>query len=86
MSDTPYPGARTCPACWDATAEGRFTATFNGVTHHSRACGRLCMRLGIGARNIDAATGGLKKAAPQYEAVMAAEEGPNAAALERIGP
>ena len=53
MADSPYPGARACPVCWDDPSEGRHTATFNGVTHRSQACATLCLRLGVGDWNID---------------------------------
>jgi hypothetical protein len=55
MADHPYPGARACPICWESQPDGgRFTATFNYVTHRSQECGETCLRHGIGAWNIDA--------------------------------
>lgn len=73
MSDHPHPGARACPVCWDDHPEGRFTATYNGVTHRSQACGEVCMRLGIGDWNIDSVTEKLDAAKGEREARRAAE-------------
>lgn len=70
MPDHPYPGARACPVCWDDHPAGRFTATHNGVTHRSQACGLLCMKMGVGDWNIDLHAERLRDVKGRLEAVQ----------------
>lgn len=72
MDDHPYPGARACPVCWETPTHGRFTATFNRVTHRSEACGKFCLMMGIGSWNIDAVADKLGPAVDQFREVMEA--------------
>ena len=80
-TDSPFPGAIRCPVCWDGLGHGRFTATYHRMTHRDRACGRFCMKVGIGAHNVRAVAERLGPAVEQYRGVMDAE--PN---LEDINP
>jgi hypothetical protein len=69
--------------CWDDHPEGRFTATYNGITHRSQACDEVCMQLGIGSWNIDGVVKELGAAKGQREANRAAEQEAREASLRQ---